>query len=173
MKKPFKETAVGKFLSKNAPGVLEVVGDVFPPAKLISNLFEKEAPQMAPEQTLEFQKLLLEYEQNDLKAYLADVADARDMNIKIQEAAAASWLAKNVGFMIDLLIVACTIGLVLLLYFVPIPDGNREIAYAVLGVLLTGLNTVLNFYRGSSKGSADKTDVLIKSLKTHEKTDKG
>lgn len=171
MKKPFKETAVGKFLNQNAPGVLELVGDVFPPAKLISKLVEKEIPQMEPEQASEFKKLLLDYEENELKAYLADVADARNMNIKIQEAASASWLAKNVGFIIDIIIVVFTIGLALLLYFRPIPNGNREIAYAVLGALLTALSTVLNFYRGSSKGSADKTDVLLKSFNNYEKTD--
>jgi len=168
MKKPFKDTAVGKFLAKNAPEVLEVVGDVFPPAKIISNLFEKEAPLLTPEQKLEFEKLLKDYEQNELKAYLADLADARNMNIKIQDSSNASWLAKNVAFILDIVIVVATICLVAMLYFMPIPSGNRDIAYAVLGVLLTGLSTILNFYRGSSKGSADKTEMLLKSFQKYQ-----
>ncbi|MDK2909651.1 MAG: hypothetical protein PWR20_1218 [Bacteroidales bacterium] len=172
MAKAFKDTAVGKFLTENAPHLLDVIGDVFPPAQLISNLLTREAPGLTPEQKLEFEKCLREYEQNELKAYLADVANAREMNVNIQQSSNASWLAKNVSFLIDLVIVVCTIILVLLLYYKPIPDGNREIAYAVLGVLLTGLSTVLNFYRGSSKGSVDKNDILLKTLQ-NEKVNKG
>lgn len=164
MAKAFKDTAVGKFLTQHSPHLLDVIGDVFPPAQLVRNLLAQEAPGLSPEQKLEFEKCLREYELSELKAYLADVANAREMNANIQQSANASWLAKNVGYLIDIVIVVSTIGLVLLLYFKPIPGGNREIAYAVLGVLLTGLSTVLNFYRGSSKGSFDKTDILLKTL---------
>lgn len=67
MKKPFKETAVGKFLTQNAPGVLELVGDVFPPAKLISKLVEKEIPQMEPEQASEFKNFFWNMKKMNLR----------------------------------------------------------------------------------------------------------
>ena len=76
--KLFKETKVGAFLTKNAPGILDLVGDVFPPAKILSRLFSLE-PDIPDADKLEFERLLKDYEFNELQAYLSDVANARSM----------------------------------------------------------------------------------------------
>lgn len=164
MAKKFSETRVGKFLATVAPSALSVIGDVFPPAQLVASLFEDKKPDRTPEQITEFNVLLAEYEANELKAYMADIADARAMNVQVQQAERASWLSKNVAFILDLSVMGAVIGLGLLLYFVQIPVGNKEIAYSLLGVLFASATQILSFHRGSSKGSADKTDILIKSL---------
>ena len=45
-----------------------------------------------------------------------------------------------------------------------VPTDNTEALYLVLGALLAGFSSVLNYFFGSSKGSADKTE-LIKGMK--------
>ena len=47
------------------------------------------------------------------------------------------------------------------LYFIVIPEGNRDLVNIVTGALLaTVLNQVYNYYFGSSKSSQDKTDLM-------------
>lgn len=86
----------------------------------------------------------------------ANTDSARDMNAKIQESAAASWLAKNTAYALDIGIVAATIFLAWFAFIKGVPDNNKELVYMALGSLITMSGTVLNFHRGSSQGSKDK-----------------
>lgn len=61
MKKKFKDTKIGKLLSKVAPNIISTVGDVFPPAKLLSNLIDRDTS-IDDESRLEAKKMLYEYE---------------------------------------------------------------------------------------------------------------
>lgn len=47
-----------------------------------------------------------------------------------------------------------------ILIFVRMPEGQSNIVYMLLGTLGTGFITVLSYFFGSSKGSADKTTLL-------------
>jgi hypothetical protein len=160
--KKFFETKVGQFLQRNAPKVLDIVGDVFPAVGVVTELFKSEVKDPALQAELEI--LLKEYEANELKAYLGDVANAREMNIQIQQSSAASWLSRNIAYLIDIVIISATILLALLLYFQPIPAVNKEIAYSLLGILFSLSVQILSFHRGSSKGSQDKSDAIFKQL---------
>jgi uncharacterized membrane-anchored protein YitT (DUF2179 family) len=51
-------------------------------------------------------------------------------------------------------------GLCAALLFKAIPDGQNDIVYVLFGGLVTGFSTVLAYFFGSSKGSADKTKFL-------------
>jgi hypothetical protein len=86
----------------------------------------------------------------------ANTDSARDMNAKIQESAAASWLAKNTAYALDIGIVTATIFLAWFAFMKGVPDANKELVYMALGSLITMSGTVLNFHRGSSQGSKDK-----------------
>jgi len=97
------------------------------------------------------------------KAYLADTADARNHDVKIQESANASLLAKNVGYWLDLFIVGATFGMAYLILFKGIPPENKEIFFTSFGSLLTLCMTVVNFHRGSTARSGQK-DSTIQSL---------
>lgn len=44
-----------------------------------------------------------------------------------------------------------------------IPDGNKEIAYLVVGALVAKFGDVVNYFYGSSKGSSDKNEMLKKN----------
>ena len=97
----------------------------------------------------------------------ANTDSARDMNSKIQESAAASWLAKNTAYALDIGIVAATIFLAWFAFMKGVPDANKELVYMALGSLITMSGTVLNFHRGSSQGSKDKSSEIqkLKDLK--------
>jgi hypothetical protein len=49
-----------------------------------------------------------------------------------------------------------------LFIFKEIPDKNSTAMNILLGVLASGLTTVLSYFFGSSKGSADKTEIMSK-----------
>jgi hypothetical protein len=89
-----------------------------------------------------------------------DRANARDMNSRIQESENASWLAKNAAYCLDFVIIGGVIVLAIILFVASIPEANRELAYTFFGSVLTLAITVVNFHRGSSRGSADKQQTL-------------
>jgi hypothetical protein len=99
------------------------------------------------------QELELEYAKLDM----ANTADARKMNSEIQSSTAASWMSKNIAYVIDVAIVSSTIGLTYMLMTSSVPQENKELALMAFGSLVTLCGTVVNFHRGSSQGSKDKS----------------
>jgi hypothetical protein len=97
-----------------------------------------------------------------LKLEHANTADARAMNIRVQESTSASWLAKNTAYTLDLGIVTATIFLAWFAFMKGVPEANKELVYMALGSLITMCGTVLNFHRGSSQGSKDKAEAARK-----------
>ena len=70
-KKKFKDTKVGKFLSKTAPAILGTVGDIIPDAGvlgLVKNLIEKEDPVVLPPEDKEKALKLLEIDMIEMLA---------------------------------------------------------------------------------------------------------
>lgn len=114
-----------------------------------------------PAASAKLQELELEYAKLDM----ANTADARDMNSKIQESANAAWLAKNAAYILDFAIVSATIIMTWIVFFKGVPTQNKEIAYMAIGSLITMCGTVLNFHRGSSAGSKSKTEEMMKGIK--------
>lgn len=111
---------------------------------------------------IEMKRLELE----ERKAYLADTADARSNNAKIQESDKASWLAKNVAYILDIFIFsvwgAMTVYLILMMLNFVKADKGADVS-GVLGVYsgITAIAmTVLNFHRGTSRGSEDKSKQI-------------
>lgn len=109
--------------------------------------------QANPEALTRLKEIELEYAKLDM----ANTADARKMNSEIQTSATASWLAKNIAYVIDVAIVTSTIGLTYMLMTSSVPQENKELALMAFGSLVTLCGTVVNFHRGSSQGSKDKS----------------
>ncbi len=53
---------------------------------------------------------------------------------------------------------------VILLFFVTIPTGNSEIVYMTFGTFIGIVGTVAAFYFGSSSGSKEKSDGIMRVL---------
>lgn len=96
--------------------------------------------------------------QAELDAYLKDTQSARDANVKIQESANASRLAKNVAYYLDLGITSGFFIMFGMILFKAVPPENKEIFYTGFGLLGGYVASILNFHRGSSAGSAKKQD---------------
>ena len=59
------------------------------------------------------------------------------------------------------LVVIGTFALIAILMFIPLPEGQSEIVYVLLGTVGSGgFAVVLQYFFGSSKGSADKTALM-------------
>jgi len=108
---------------------------------------------------------LAELELEYAKLDMANTADARNMNSKIQESENASWVAKNAAYILDFAIVSATIIMTWIVFFKGVPVENKEIAYMAIGSLITMCGTVLNFHRGSSAGSKSKTEEMMRAVK--------
>ena len=99
---------------------------------------------------------LAEIDIKEFELHNANTASARDMNVKVQESANASWLAKNTAYALDIGIVSSTIFLAWFAFIKGVPEQNKELVYMALGSLITMCGTVVNFHRGRSQGSKDK-----------------
>jgi hypothetical protein len=108
---------------------------------------------------------LKEIDLKEFELHNANTDSARKMNAEIQNSANASYLAKNIAYLIDITIVVATLFLSWFAFVKGVPAENKELVYMALGSLLTMCGTVLNFHRGSSQGSKDKNDALAKGIK--------
>lgn len=161
--KKFNETKVGQFLGKAAPEILELVGDSIPGGGIIKALFENKANK-TPEQEAEFEKLIRDYELEELKTIITDVANARDL----QKTALSQEdrFSKRFIYYLTSAIFFILFVLIVLLFFVNIPDGNSEIVYMAVGMFLGIVGAVAAFFFGSSVGSKDKGDGIMSILKS-------
>lgn len=105
---------------------------------------------------------LREIDLKEFELHNANTDSARKMNAEIQNSANASWLSKNIAYVIDCVIVCATLFLSWFAFVKGVPPENKELVYMALGSLLTMCGTVLNFHRGSSQGSKDKNSELEK-----------
>ena len=108
---------------------------------------------------------LAELELEMAKIDASNTADARKMNSDIQNSATASWLAKNIAYVIDVAIIAGALTMTFVVFIVGVPEQNKSMAFTALGSLWTLTGTVVNFHRGSSAGSKAKTEEMIKGAK--------
>lgn len=61
------------------------------------------------------------------------------------------------------LIVLSVLTIIGLLIFISMPESNKSILELILGALIASFQLVIGYFFGSSKGSADKTELLAKA----------
>ena len=93
-----------------------------------------------------------------------DRASARHMQeVALQQ---DSWFAKNFLYLFTSIWSVFAMTFFAMASFYTIPDANTRIVDTIIGVLIgTVLTGFFNFFFGSSKGSKDKTDALVKGMK--------
>ena len=107
-KKKFKDTKVGKFLSKAAPGILGTVGDVLPDQGLlgvVKNLIQKEDPVVLPPEDKEKALKLLEMDMVEMQ----EISKRWGSDMKSD-----SWLSKNTRPMTLIFLTVSMVFLILL-----------------------------------------------------------
>lgn len=146
-KKKFKETAVGKFLSEKVPGVLDVIDDYFPPAKVLTALVGKNLP---PEDQIEFEKLLKQHEKEMYALEVQDKDSARDREIEFIR---ATGHADRFQYFIGGLAVVTACSVIYFLLFREIPKSNEHVIMLFIGELLGIVTGIYGYHYGSSMGS--------------------
>ena len=111
---------------------------------------------------IDFDKLKLETEAKleDKRLDIQNTNNAQVMNTQIQTSEFSSKLAKNTAYIIDLVLVLSLVILVFCLFIFKLPIENKELAYTMFGSFLMYVGTVINFHRGSSKGSNEKQELI-------------
>lgn len=94
------------------------------------------------------------------KAYLADKANARDMNLGIQRSKSASWLAKNTPYLLAITVVLQFLIMLYIIVFYVIPSENKEIFYTAFGALSATVTTIMMFFFGANKDTSDQNEVM-------------
>ncbi len=102
--------------------------------------------------------------QSETEMYLKDTQDARANNTKIQESDKASWLAKNVGYILDLFLglIWGSITVFIVGKALKIVDSNADMTavLSIYGTITAVFMMTMSFHRGTSKGSEDKSKEL-------------
>jgi len=138
MSKKFNKTKVGKFLSKAAPGILDIAGDVLPDAGLfglVKNLIKKDT--VLPAEDKEKALMLLEQDMVEMR----ETTKRWESDMKSD-----SWLSKNTRPMCLIFLSVMTIAFIWV-------DSHHEISFTVeqewIGLLKTLVTTVYVAYFGS------------------------
>ena len=138
-KKKFKDTKVGAFLTKTAPGIIGTVGDVLPDQGLfgvVKNLIQKEPDIVLPPEDKEKALKLLELDVIEMQ----EVSKRWESDMKSD-----SWLSKNTR---PMSLIFLTISMVLLIILDSFEWGFN-VSEGWVSLLQTLLVTVYVAYFGS------------------------
>lgn len=138
MKKKFNETKVGKFLSKAAPGILDLAGDVLPDAGvfgLVKNLITKD------------ENLPTEFKEKALMLLEQDMIEMQEISKRwASDMKSDSWLSKNTRPMSLIFLTVMTIAFIWV-------DSHESLSFTVeqewISLLKTLTATVYVAYFGS------------------------
>jgi hypothetical protein len=99
-----------------------------------------------------------------LKIDLADLADSRDLQkVALKQ---DDLFSKRFIYYLTTAVFSFAVIIVFLLFFVEIPEKNRDVINFILGVVVgTGLTGIFQYFFGSSQGSRDKADQLKTFMK--------
>lgn len=157
-KKPFKETAVGKWLAGNAPDILDTVDDFFPPVKVITELLK--GKKLTPEQQAHFEAAVRAHEIEMEKLSISDKSDARNREI---ETVKAGRRYDVLMLLTGVIILGLAILTVVAIFFLDLK--NKELSHFIAGEIIgMSLGTMVTYYFGSSRSSQDK-DQIIRELR--------
>jgi hypothetical protein len=148
-----------KLFQGSATELVKTIGGVIDNLNLSPE--EKLQAQLAMEQAANSHaEKMAELAIHELEVEAANTASARDSNVKIQESEHASWLARNTAYILDFIITGVFVGAIAVVVWIIIPEDNKEIFYTLIGVLGAKFGDIINFHRGSSKGSEDKQKTI-------------
>jgi hypothetical protein len=179
MKKPFKDTGVGKFLrEKVAPiagDVLQIVGDITGRESIekIGQLLNDKKEQSAEVMALhmEFEKYKLEWEMElqrleleIFKTELADRESARNREIQYMQANGGKrdWL---MGAVVAVALVMYVCAFAFLAYGPVVPDGKKDLFNMGVGQVFTFVGMVFAYYLGTTKSSRTKDETIASAIK--------
>jgi len=164
MNKPIKEWGVVKFLTDKLP---DAAGDIAQtalgiatgenPVRAIGDLLSGK-DELSKEDIQQAQQLFADDLERE-KMMMADRADARSMQTTALQQ--DDTFAKRFVYYYAAGVTLFAFAIVILMFFVSIPDNNQRILDMSFGVIIgTGLVGIFQYFFGSSKGSKDKAGQI-------------
>lgn len=107
------------------------------------------------------------------QAQIADIQNARDMQVKLNEASAAGWLPKNIPSVLAIGITSmwASVGIYIVLHAMNLiaanPNVNMTIILGMFTAITAAETMVLSFYFGSSSGSKSKDETIASIAKSN------
>lgn len=164
---PILEKLLGGGIKGIADGAKGIIDSINAPKE------EKIKAELAlQELAIKHQEVMVQQANELEKAYLESIKSAQEMNSKIQESDKASWMAKNIAYLIDIFVTILWGGLTayLMLIMLHLVNKDSHVDYtavtAVWGAVTGVFTQVLSFHRGSSQGSQDKQKMIDKMTAT-------
>ena len=120
------------------------------------------------EAQMQHQEAMAKQAEEILQSQLADVASARDMEIKLNEAQGASWLAKNINSLLALSVSLLwgAVTVYLLLRIMNLIEASSKVDMTSLMAFYTAITAtetiIISFYFGSSSSSQKKDETISK-----------
>jgi len=143
-KKPFRETKVGKFLTKKAPKILEIVGDLLPDAGLlgsVAKMIEKD-PDLTPEEKQEIHNQLTEL----YKLEVADRDSARKRETDIAKEGRFDFMFNLTG----LVGLGAFAFIIYAIVFINVPEENKEVWIHLIGICEGVVLSIFGYFFGSA-----------------------
>lgn len=154
---------LASIFGKTAGEVVEKIGGIAD--EFITTKAEKEEFKLKAEEALRNATFKAQEQvQAELDSYLKDTQNARDNNARIQESDKASWMSKNIAYIID--IILTLVWSIFTIYImgkaVKLISDNADMTgvLSLYATVTAVFMTVLNFHRGSSRGSEKSGDVM-------------
>lgn len=150
---------LASIFGKGVQEAITSVGDIAD--KFITTKQEKEEFKLKAEEAIRNATLKAqENAQKELESYLGDIQSAREANVKIQESDKSSWLSKNFAYLMDGFMLIVFGVMMFMIFNKSVPEENKELFYTGFGLLGSYVGAIINFHRGSSKGSEKSGDIL-------------
>jgi hypothetical protein len=144
MRKKFKDTKVGKFLSEKAPKILQVVGDILPEKGalgIVKNLINL-SDDLSPEDKQMLSEEILKLEELELK----DRDSARNREIEIAKIHKYDFLFYLTG----IIGLAAFCFMIYAIVYLTIPTENKEVWIHLIGITEGIVISIFGYYFGSS-----------------------
>ena len=144
MRKKFKDTKVGKFLSEKAPKILQVVGDILPEKGalgIVKNLINL-SEDLSPEDKQMLSEEILKLEELELK----DRDSARNREIEIAKIHKYDFLFYLTG----IIGLAAFCFMIYAIVYLTIPAENKEVWIHLIGITEGIVISIFGYYFGSS-----------------------
>ena len=101
----------------------------------------------------------------ELQAYMADTKDAR--NMQVQAMKSDDPFVRRFIYLFAIFWSVASAAYIAFITFGEIPERNVRFADTILGFVLgTLIATIVQFFYGSSKGSQEKTQALVKEMES-------
>jgi len=144
MRKKFKDTKIGKFLSEKAPKILQVVGDILPERGalgIVKNLINL-SDDLSPEDKQMLTEEILKLEELELK----DRESARNREIEIAKIHKYDFLFYLTG----IIGLAAFCFMIYAIVYLKIPAENKEVWIHLIGITEGIVISIFGYYFGSS-----------------------